>query len=67
MPGVGAGDVAHGALILENSFGDIARLRAAAAQTQIPWSGWLVWARAFRLPVVRGLFVCFHISACFLA
>ena len=31
VPGAGSGDVAHGALILEISFGDIARLRAAAA------------------------------------
>ena len=31
VPGVGSGDVAHGALVLEISFGDIARLRAAAA------------------------------------
>ena len=65
MPGAGSGDVAHGALILEISFGDIARLRAAAALTQIPWSGWLVWARAFGLLVMRGLFVCFHIHVAF--
>ena len=31
VPGVGPGDVARGALIWEISFGDIARLRAAAA------------------------------------
>ena len=31
VPSVGSGDVAHGALVWEISFGDIARLRAAAA------------------------------------
>ena len=52
VPGAWAGDVAHGALILEISFGDIARLRVAAARSQA------CMGMGGGLPVMRGPLFC---------
>ena len=65
VPGVGAGDVAHGALILEISSEMRAPSGCSGVYHRYPGRVGLVWARGFRLPVVRGLSPCSHIYASF--
>ena len=65
VPGVGSGDVAHGALILEISSEMRAPSGCSGVYHRYTGRVGLVWARGFRVPVVRGLSPCSHIYASF--